>query len=206
MAETLNVNPTRGTLLRLQGQLERIKNQHDLLDRKREVLVRELMQRLQKAEALEEKSLAVFEAAHAALQTARMRMGTEKIEWVSFSPTARCDFDIAIHSIMGLQIPELTLEISEFTPPYGIGDTSAALDEAREKWLDVLRFLAEAADAFSAVLRLTMEISKTRRQVNALEFTLIPRYRNTIAQIESRLEEDEREEIVRAKKIQQMQE
>lgn len=204
MAETLNVNPTKGTLLRLQDELIGIQRQHDLLDRKREVLVRELMQRLQEAEALEEQSLAVFGAAHEALQVARMRMGSENIEWVSFSPTARCEFDVEVRSIMGLQIPELTMAITEFTPPYGLGDTSATLDEAREKWLEVLRFLSEAADAYSAVWRLAMEIRKTRRQVNALEFTIIPRYRNTIAQIESRLEEDEREEIVRAKKIQEM--
>jgi len=204
MAETLNVNPTKGTLLRLQDELEGIRSQHDLLDRKREVLVRELMQRMRQAEKLEEKSRQVFRIAHEALQVARMRMGSQKIEWVSFSPTARCEFEMEIHSIMGLRIPRFSMEIEKFDPPYGLGDTSASLDEARQKWLEALRFLSEAAEVFTTVWRLAMELGKIRRQVNALEFTIIPRYRNTIAQIESRLEEDEREEIVRAKKIQQM--
>jgi len=204
MAETLNVNPTKGTLLRLQDELESIRSQHELLDRKREVLVRELMQRVKQAEKLERKSLEKFRAAHEALQVARMRMGRQKIEWVSFAPTARSTVAVETHSIMGLRVPELNMEITEFNPPYGLGGTSASLDEARRRWMDVLRFLSAASAAFTAVWRLTAELRKTRRQVNALEFTIIPRYRNTIARIESRLEEDEREEIVRAKKIQQM--
>ncbi|MFW5854673.1 MAG: V-type ATP synthase subunit D [Thermodesulfobacteriota bacterium] len=205
MADLLNVNPTRGTLLRLKDELKGVRTRHDLLDRKREVLIQELMSRLEKAEDLEQESRDYFQAAHQAIQKARMRMGSDRIDWISLSPTVRFDVDVSARTIMGLKIPSVEIDIqSSDTPPYGVSDTSAALDEAREKWMDVLRFLADASDIFTSVWRLAMELRKTQRQVNALESTLIPRYRNTIRHIESRLEEEEREEIVIAKKVKEM--
>ncbi len=205
MADLLNVNPTRGTLLRLKDELKGVRTRHDLLDRKREVLIQELMSRLEKAEDLEQESRDYFQAAHQAIQKARMRMGSDRIDWISLSPTVRFDVDVSARTIMGLKIPSVEIDIQPSdTPPYGVSDTSAALDEAREKWMDVLRFLADASDVFTSVWRLAMELRKTQRQVNALESTLIPRYRNTIRHIESRLEEEEREEIVIAKKVKEM--
>ncbi|MFP4350893.1 MAG: V-type ATP synthase subunit D [Thermodesulfobacteriota bacterium] len=205
MADLLNVNPTRGTLLRLKDELKGVRTRHDLLDRKREVLIQELMSRLEKAEDLEQESRDYFQAAHQAIQKARMRMGSDRIDWISLSPTVRFDVDVSARTIMGLKIPSVEIDIqSSDTPPYGVSDTSAALDEAREKWMAVLRFLADASDIFTSVWRLAMELRKTQRQVNALESTLIPRYRNTIRHIESRLEEEEREEIVIAKKVKEM--
>ncbi len=205
MADLLNVNPTRGTLLRLKDELEGVRTRHDLLDRKREVLIQELMSRLEKAENLEQESRDYFQAAHQAIQKARMRMGSDRIDWISLSPTVRFDVEVSVRTIMGLKIPSVEIDIQPSdTPPYGVSDTSAALDEAREKWIDVLRFLAGGSDIFTSVWRLAMELRKTQRQVNALESTLIPRYKNTIQHIESRLEEEEREEIVIAKKVKEM--
>jgi V/A-type H+-transporting ATPase subunit D len=69
-----------------------------------------------------------------------------------------------------------------------------------------LQFLAGASETFTSVWRLAMELRKIQRQVNALESTIIPRYRNTIDHIEERLEEEEREAVVHAKKVKEMQE
>ncbi len=201
MAEMLNVNPTRGNLLLLKDQLKGIGTRHDLLDRKREVMVQELMSRLDRAMALEKESLDLFRKAHEALLLARMRMGSDRIDWISLSPTARLDLNMKTHTIMGLKIPILQMEIEAIDPPYGMTETSASLDEAREKWMDVLSFLARASEVFISVWRLAVELRKVQRQVNALESTIMPRYKNTIAFIEDRLEEDEREDIVHAKKI-----
>lgn len=205
MADMLNVNPTRGNLLNLKNALAEIRSRHDLLDRKREVLVKELIERLDEAQELEDEMMNLFREAHASLQIARMHMGSNRIDWVTLTPTARSDVRITLPTIMGLRIPEVDLELEAINPPYGLSDTSATLDEAREKWMEVLQFLAGASETFSAVWRLAIELRKTQRLVNALENTLIPRYRNTIDYIEDRLEEDEREDLVYAKKIQEMQ-
>jgi V/A-type H+-transporting ATPase subunit D len=205
VAELLDVSPTHGNLLELQDTLRSIRGRHDLLDRKREVLVRELMDRLEKASELEERLLECVRDAHQAMQIARMRMGSEAIGWIALSPTAELEVSLSARSIMGVKVSTAHLEIRPISPPYGMGDTSAALDEARERWLEILRFLSDAAETFTAVWRLAREVRKTRRQVNALELDLIPRYENTVRFIEQRLEEQEREDLVHAKKVQEMQ-
>lgn len=205
MAELENVSPTRGNLLRLKDEFKGVRSRHELLDRKREVLIQELMSRLDAATRLEQQSREYFRAAHEAIQLARMRMGSDRIERISLSPTVGYNADVTVGTIMGLKIPSVNIEIqSSDTPPYGLGDTSAALDEAREKWIDVLHFLADASEVYTSVWRLAMELRKTQRQVNALESTIIPRYRTTIRRIENRLEEEEREEIVHARKVKEM--
>jgi len=49
---------------------------------------------------------------------------------------------VDVRSIMGLDIPAADMDIEPADPAYGFSYTSASLDEAREKWLDVLRFVA----------------------------------------------------------------
>lgn len=204
MADVMDVSPTRGTLLRLREDLEGIQARHDLLDRKREVLVRELMDRLEKAEELETESRDHFQEAHEAIRMARMRMGSDRVDSIDLSPAAWVEAKVTTHTLMGVKMPQVELDIDASALPYGLHDTSAALDEAREKWLDVLRFLGEAAETLTAVWRLAAEMRKTRRQVNALKTTLIPRYRRTIGYIEGRLEEEEREDVVHAKQVKKM--
>lgn len=201
MAERLKVNPTRGNLLKLKEDLQGIRSRHDLLDRKRELLVQELLQRLEKAKELERQFGELLKAAHEAIQIARLRMGSERIEWISLSPAVRFDLDITVETFMGLKIPRVAIEVKPLNPPYGLSDSSVTLDEACRKWTDVLEFLADASETLTSVWRLGMELRKTRRLVNALEYTIIPRYENTIDYIDGRLEEEEREEITRTRKI-----
>lgn len=204
MAEKLDVNPTKGNLLNLQQQLESIRGRHDLLDRKREVLIRELTSRTGNVKELEQRILDQLRAAHEWLHIARMRLGTDKVNLIPLSPTAHVRANVSVETIMGLRVPSVTIDVKPISPPYGLGDTSAALDEAREKWLDILRFQSEYAGKLSSVYRLTAEVRKTQRQVNALESTVIPRYEATIAYIRERLEESEREDIVHARKVKEM--
>lgn len=206
MPEILDVSPTRGTLLRLQDELEDMRDRYDLLERKREVLIRELMARIEKVKSLEEEMSDYFTAAHEATRVARMNMGTSKIDWVSLAPMIEYDVSIQTQTIMGLKIPQVDIGIEAYLPPYGLGDTQASLDEARERWLEVIKFLKDAASPLASIWRIANEVRKTKRQVNALESTIIPRYENTIAFIEDSLEEDEREDIIHAKKVKEMQE
>ncbi|MFN2169668.1 MAG: V-type ATP synthase subunit D, partial [Anaerolineae bacterium] len=83
MAEKLDVPATRGNLLRLQDELDRTRRGHDLLDRKREVLTRELLDMIADAQSLDDEARARFKAAHDAIQEARRRMGVDRIERIS---------------------------------------------------------------------------------------------------------------------------
>jgi V/A-type H+-transporting ATPase subunit D len=201
VSDLLSVSPTRGTLLRLRRELEGFRSRHALLDRKREILVQELLDRAERARAVEDRRRDLFAAAHAALAQARRRMGSDRLEWIVLSPAARLDVRTGGRTVMGLHIPGLDVDVDPIVPPYGPGETTPALDEARRLWLEVLRQTAEAAAVLIAVRRLAAELRKTRRQVNALESRVIPRHARTIAHIAERLEEDEREDIVRVRKV-----
>ena len=201
MPKLLDVNPTRGNLLKLKAELEGTRTRHRLLDRKREVLVQELMQRLDEAEKIEKRRTQSFRDAHDALRTARMRLGSDHVDWICLSPTADLDVTLRSTSVMGLRIPATDVSVEKITPPYGLSDTSSTLDEAREKWIEVIKFLGEASETMTGVWRIAMELRKTQRQVNALESVRIPQYEHTISHIEEQLEEEEREEIIKARKI-----
>lgn len=204
MAEKLDVPATRGNLLRLQDELDRTRRGHDLLDRKREVLTRELLDMIADAQSLDDEARARFKAAHDAIQEARMHMGVDRIEWISLAPSAKVRARVGKRTIMAVDVPLVDMEIETVSLPYGPGDTDVALDEARARWLDVLRLLGQLAETTVTVWRLAMEVRKTQRRVNALEDIVIPRYEATVAYIDGALEEEEREQIVQAKKVKEM--
>jgi V/A-type H+-transporting ATPase subunit D len=201
MSDRLDVSPTRGTMLRLRAQLEDIRSRHGLLDRKRRVLIRELMSRLDEASRREQEGRDALGVAHQAMEQARMRMGSDRVDSISLEPTARVNVQLYTRTLMGVRIPRVQTQIDPLALPYGLSDTSAALDEACARWRAVVRWLGAAAEVSAAVWRIATELRKTQRQVNALESTVIPRFEATIAAIEERLEEDEREDLIHASKI-----
>ncbi len=77
--------------------------------------------------------------------------------------------------------------------------TDASFDEARQHMADVAILLAQLGEAESALWRLLNEQRKTQERVNALNYNVIPRYKNTISYIESALSEDERSTILKLK-------
>jgi V/A-type H+-transporting ATPase subunit D len=191
MAKTLKVNPTRGNLLWLKKKLDQARIRHALLDRKREALVRELMSGLERTRDLQER----------ALRTARMRMGTDRVDWISLAPIADLDIRRGVRTFMELRLPAAELSPRRILPPYGPAVAGCSLHEAGERWLEAVKFLAHASDALAGFWRIGAEVRKTRRQVHALEKMHMPRRESAIADIEAHLEEKEREEIVKAKKL-----
>jgi V/A-type H+-transporting ATPase subunit D len=200
----LDVSPTRGNLLELQAELEQLHEGHDLLDRKREVLMRELFDMLADAEHIQEEAAETFRAAHEAIRQARLQMGMDRLHWITLAPGAKVSVSVRRRVIMGVTGYLVDLTVDTLPIPYGPADTSVAVDEARERWLEVTTSLGELAETVLTAWRLAIELKKTQRRVNALEDIIIPRYESTLARISAALAEEEREEIVRAKKIKAM--
>ena len=201
MPEALDVPPTRSALLQLHRELEQLRQGYDLLERKREVLVRELLALIADAEATEAEVRRRFRAAYEALQEARMRMGEERLQWVSLAPAAEIHTEVTLRSVMGVAVPQVRIDVKPLPLPYSLGDTSVAVDEARERWLEVAQHLGHLAEVVTAVWRLTTELQKTQRRVNALQHILIPRYEAAIRRIGEMLEEQEREAFVHAREV-----
>ena len=135
------------------------------------------------------------------LAAARLSMGRERLEWAALSVTETVKATIRPRSVMGVVIPSVEAHGSPPDMPYGLGNTPVALDEAAESFRRVLAVVPALSELLTTVWRLALELQKTQRRVNALQYIFIPQYTETINYIEGALEEREREEIFRLKRL-----
>jgi V/A-type H+/Na+-transporting ATPase subunit D len=195
----INIPPTRSNLIRMKQDLEFIREGYDILNRKREVIAAELVRVAHEAEELQQKVWKSLEEAYRAIEIAQLTMGRERVEWAALASNKTVDVQLKVHGIMGVPIPLIEARGEPYEMPYSLGDTTASLDEATEAFRQVLTQIPELSRLVTAVWRLAVELRKTQRRVNALQYIFIPDYEETIAFIVSTLEEREREEIFRLK-------
>jgi V/A-type H+-transporting ATPase subunit D len=198
-----NIAPTRSNLLNTQETLQRAREGYEILDRKREVLLSELIHVFHDSVQLQANVQDLLKKAYAALEIARLDMGREHLEWAALSVNSTIEVEIQPRSVMGVVIPRVSSAGAPPETPYGLGNTTVALDEAALCFRDVLEKIPELAEVMTTVWRLARELKKTQRRVNALEHFFIPRYEALVTFIESALEEREREELFRLKLIKQ---
>ena len=197
----LRIAPTRSNLLRLRQTLKLAREGYEILDRKREVLTAELLRVAHDASVLQKKVWAELADAYHALQLARLSMGREHLEWAALSVKETIDVEIKLYSVMGVVLPLVEARGEPPATPYGLGDTTVPLDESSARFRRVLQEIPTLAETMTTVWRLARELQKTQRCVNALQHIFIPQYEETVDFIESTLEEREREETFRLKRL-----
>jgi len=198
----LEVAPTRSNLLKARESLQLAKEGYDLLEQKREVLLMELMQIVHDLRELERQVEEKSAAAFAALESALLSMGDESVRWAALSALGERDISLLHRSVMG--VPVVTVQGAEQisaglqASPEGTGP---ALDEAHRQFEELVSIIYRWSEVEISVWRLAAEIRKTQRRVNALENIFIPEYETTVKAIEEILEESDREEFIRKKKV-----
>jgi V/A-type H+-transporting ATPase subunit D len=192
----LNVAPTKSSLLNLKRQLAFAEEGYDLLEQKRQILILELMSRLNRARDVEAKIVEVFKRAFAALREATLDLGSEALDRAALAVRMEHDVSLLEQHLMGMRIPHLTEKAESLSAQFGVVGTSASTDLAMRRFVETLPLLAELAELENAVLRLARELRKTQRRCNALSKIFIPSYRETISYIVGALEERERESFV----------
>jgi V/A-type H+-transporting ATPase subunit D len=197
----INVPPTRSNLLRMKQELQFAREGYEILDRKREVLTTELIHLAHDAEVLQEQVWKLLAAAYRALEQAKLTMGQEHVEWAALAVNKTVDVQLKFRGVMGVPIPLVEARGGPPEMPYSLGDTTAALDEVSAAFREVLSRIPELSELVTSVWRLAGELRKTQRRVNALQHIFIPDYEETVAFIESALEEREREETFRLKRL-----
>lgn len=194
------VFPTKGNLIAAKRQLALSKLGYDLMDRKRNVLIRELMQLVDRAKALRGSIEETYRQAYAALQQANITLGV--VDRFADSVPIDRNVEIRTRSVMGVEIPTVTHpEDCDAPIPYGFLDTNIQLDEATANFCKVRDMTLLLAEVDNGVFRLATAISATQRRANALKNVLIPRYTGIIRMISDALEDKEREEFTRMKII-----
>ena len=192
--------PTKGNLMAAKRSLALCRLGYDLMDRKRNVLIRELMQLVDRAKELRGSIEETYVQAYAELQEANITLGVVS----RFANMVPVDDSISIEtrSVMGVEIPTLTqTETPHAVIPYGLLDTNVQLDEAYAAFRKVRRMTLMLAEVDNGVFRLANAIQATQRRANALKNVLIPRYTTIIRTISDALEDKEREEFTRMKII-----
>jgi len=206
MAEKLeDVKPTRMELLRIRKRKILAENGHDLLSEKKDALINEFFKVVDKRKELRKELKDKLGDSYDSLTEAEMLLGKNDIQSISNGAIKMDGVDIKSEHIMGVQVPSFKPDVPE-ERFYGYTDTSVKLDEAVEEFRGVLKIILELAEIEGKLTRLADEIEKAKRRVNALEYIYIPRLEATIEYIERQLEEREREDFFRRKKIKSLME
>jgi len=205
MAEQIleGVNPTRMELLETRKKLTLAEKGHKLLEEKRDALVEKFFDVIEKRNDLKKELDGDFKNAFLALIQAQMVLGEKKVEDVSYLSEDIGEIDFGSDNIMGVKIPKINIENikTPIRPIYGFLETCSKLDDSYKKFNELTVKLLELAETESSVKSLSVEIEKTKRRVNVLENTLIPKLQATIKYIEMQLDEREREDFFRRKRI-----
>ena len=191
----LNIAPTKSNLLSLKRQLAFAEEGYDLLEQKRQILIFELMSRLDRARAVESDMAELLRRAHAALREATLDIGSAALDRAALGAKLGTELKLSGQHLMGLTLPRAALRAEPSGTAFGVGGTSVNTDLARHRFGALLPRLAELAELQTAVLRLAREVRKTQRRCNALSKIFIPTYRETLAYISGTLEERERESL-----------
>ena len=202
MAE--DVKPTRKNLMEIEERIELSERGHDTLEQKRDGLIMEFMDILDQAKDVRSDLEADYEAAEEAIGLARAMDGDIAVRGAAAALRHHPEITTQSKNIMGVVVPRIEssqIEKSLEERGYGVLGTSARIDEAAEAYEELLETVVLAAEVETAMRKMLEEIEKTKRRVNALEFKLLPELRENQEYIEQKLEEQEREEIFRLKKI-----
>jgi len=198
------VNATRMELLNTRAKIRLAQKGHDLLKEKMDALVIELYaikDEVHQAQKKIEKELAI---AYQSLAKGEMIIGPDKIRDLAQYAPAVLEIRTETLSIMGVKSPRFIVKEVEKEGEgvfYGLTSSSAQLDRAIMYFRKTLRTLMIIAEKMTLLEKLASEINKTKRRVNALNYILLPRLRQTATFIASTLEEQERETFSRLKRV-----
>jgi V/A-type H+-transporting ATPase subunit D len=200
-----NTFPTKGNLIKTKSTLALSKTGYDLLDKKRNILVREMMLMIEQAKVIQSQIDITFSDAYKALQQANISIGINTVDQISNSVKAEERIEIKVRSIMGVEIPMVNLVKEDLQVQYGLARTPITLDEAYDNFSKVKELTIALAEVENAIYRLAINIKRTQKRANALKNILIPRYTKLTKSIQNALEEKEREEFTRLKMIKNIQ-
>ena len=179
--------PTKGNLMLAKNSLALAKQGYDLMDKKRNILIRELMDLIDEARTIQEEIDTTFTYAYQCLQRANIENGISNVELLAYTVPIENSITIQTRSIMGTEIPHVKYVPDAGKPTYAFSTTHESIDK-------------------NAAYRLAGNIKKTQKRANALQNITIPMYSSLVYTITNALEEKEREEFTRLKVIKRMKE
>ena len=199
-----DIKPTRSELINLKRRIALSERGYKILKMKRDGLIIEFFKVLEKAKDSQSDLLKKYERSIQMIAFANTIEGAVGVKSAAFSVQEVPDITLASKNIMGVVVPEIEsskVKKSLVDRGYGLLGTTSAIDEAASSYEDLLEAIIESAEIETTMKKLLDEIESTKRRVNALEFKVIPELTEARDFIKMRLDEMEREELFRLKKI-----
>ncbi len=201
-----NTFPTKGNLILAKNSLALATQGYVLMDKKRNILLKELMDLIDQARDIQSEIDATFTEAYKALQQANIELGINYVQEISASVPVENGIRIKSRSIMGTEIPLVQHTPDTLNLSYAYYSTRESLDEARARFEKVKELTIKLSMVENSAYRLANNIKKTQKRANALKNITIPMYETLTRDITNALEEKEREEFTRLKVIKRMKE
>ena len=198
----LKVVPTKGNLIAMKKSLQLANLGYNLMDQKRNVLIKEMMTLLDDVKLIRDQITSSYQEAYDALQEANISMGL--ITDIVNSTPEDYGISIAYRSVMGVEIPKIAYDKQPLKMTYDIERSNSKVDYAYNCFYNVKQLTVLLAEVENSVYRLANTIRKTQKRANALRNISIPRFESTSKVISEALEEKEREEFTRQKVIKEM--
>ncbi len=203
----LHVNPTRMELTRLKKRLKTARRGHRLLKDKRDELMKQFLERVRQNRDLRLNVEAALLKAHRSFRIASALMSPEILTQSLMLPKQTLGIETTTHNIMSVIVPAYALMPRDDPAdnyPYGFLMTSGDLDDAILSLSELLPELLRLTELEKTTQLMALEIEKTRRRVNALEYVVIPQLTDTIRTITMKLDENERGNLTRLMKVKDM--
>ncbi|MFZ7131731.1 MAG: V-type ATP synthase subunit D [Eubacteriales bacterium] len=200
------ITPTKANLIKSKSTLNFSQKGFELLDKKRTVLIQEMMTLIDSATKIEQQIEKKFAEAYEAIKNVSITMGVNDVEEVTVAISKEKDYDIRFRSVMGVEIPEIIYQTQDkIKPQYGFYRSNPSLDIAIFKLNEVKYLTYQLAQLETSAYKLSMEIRKTQKRANALDKISIPKLTKQIKYIQETLEEKEREDFFRLKIVKKKQ-
>jgi len=195
--------PNRSELIALKRRIMLANQGHSLLKKKRDGLMREFFILLKKTRLDEEKLLELYRLSQKAMDRARVVESDLKIKSIGWAIREHPELELETRSIIGVKVP--LIKGTRASRPlaergYEVFN-SVTIDESATAYMKLVDAIIATSETQVAIRRLLLEIEKTKRRVNALEYSLIPKLETQKRVITARLEEIERENFMRLKTI-----
>ncbi len=202
------ITATRMMLKQLKGRLKTARRGHKLMKDKRDELMRQFMEVVKLNKELRIRVEEGLTAAFGSLQVASAIMSPEMLEQALLYPRQSVELGMKFKNVMSVNVPEYSFHTKNSDPseiyPYGFAQTSGELDDALDNMARVFEDMLELAQVEKSMQLMAEEIEKTRRRVNALEYSTIPQLQEDIKYITTKLEEVENSTKVRLMKVKDM--
>ena len=203
MSSGKRVTATKIELIKIRRSLQVGRMVHKILDDKREVLLKKIDEIIEEANKARGDIWSPLSNVYSAVYDSYMTLGTTTVESIADSTPSIMEVDVNVRRIVDVKIPTLSVKTREGGQDlsYGFTETNAFVDKAARLIKNMLPKICKAAEYENAIFSLAKELERTQKLINALEFVIIPHYEEAISFIKATLEEREREEFVRLKKV-----